>query len=553
MIEAAGLITLIGIVCIIFSKLSERFGIPTLLIFLVLGMVCGSDGLVGLAFANIELTEELSRILLVLIMFYGGFCMNWQAARPVMLPSLLLSSAGTLITAAITASAAFLLMHLNFAQSLLVGAVVSSTDAASVFALLRQKRLNLKDGLASILEFESGSNDPVAYTLALIALILMGADSSVAIPTLITLQIGVGLLAGALVSYITTFVFAHISFGDDGLDALFTAAVAFASFYLAEMLHGNGYLAVYICGIVLGNTRLAHKRDIVHFFDGITRLAQIIIFFLFGLLSFPSRLPEMFFPALMLSAVLMFLARPIAVVCTLAPLKRSCAQMLFVSAAGLRGAASLVFAAMSLAMVTHAGKALSTDLFHLVFWVVLISITLQGSLLAPLARKLKLVDDSQSVMRTFNDYVDEHDLHLIEMSIREDSPFVGRALKEITLPKDSLVLMVKRKGQTLIPQGSLLLKAHDLLVLNLADNQAKESATTEIDLQKHVLSSGHPWINRHVADLQLLPQALIMAIERNGTHIVPDGATKLQTGDCLVYTGTLPNPYTYIVVESSRS
>lgn len=529
---------LVAFACVIMSHASDKFGVPALLIFLGIGIVFGVDGLFGLAFSDFVFTEHLCTVGLIFIMFYGGFGTSWKHARPIAFQATLLSSLGTILTALIVAGACYLLLGLSFIESFLLGAVISSTDAASVFSILRQKRLNLKGGLASLLEVESGSNDPFAYLLTIVGITLMSGEASVGGSILIIIQqIGIGLAAGFGIASLTVFVLKRISFGNDGLDTIFIFAVSLFSYGLPAFLGGNGFLSVYLAGIIIGNSHIAHKIELVHFFDGLTKLSQIAIFFIFGLLAYPSRLSLSLWPALIAALVLTFVARPLAGFITLKPFGRSLKEVAFVSVAGLRGAASLVFAVIATSQLTKEGAPLSFDLFHTIFWVVIFSIALQGSFIAFAAKKLDLVDDSESVMKTFNDYQDEGDFSLIEFEVKRGGNWEGRMLKDLELPRDSLAVLVKRGKESFLPQGTTLLQGGDIIVLNTPGYQ---SAVSDLELTEYSLVGKHPWINRTLAEISLAPHALVVLIKRGDGSVIPNGKQRLQRNDILVVSGNLP-------------
>ena len=541
MITAFILAALVAIICIVASKVSQRFGVSALLIFIFIGMAFGSEGIVGLNFSDYQLTELLCTIGLIVIMFYGGFGTSWKYAKKYATQAGILSSLGTIFTALLVTVAAHFLLGFEFAESFLLGAVISSTDAASVFSILRSHKLNLKDGLAPLLEVESGSNDPFAYMLMIIGITLLSAQVQASqVAGLVASQIIFGVLFGVLVALVTMFLFKHINFGSNGLDSIFILAVAFLAYALPSVVNGNGFLSVYIAGIIIGNSLIANKIELVHFFDGLTQLAQILIFFLFGLLVFPSRLPYTFIPALITFLVMTFIARPLIMTVLLKPFKRNFKEIAFVSAAGLRGAASLVFAVTAISTLSQEGSPISFDLYHTVFWIVLFSIALQGSIIPYAAKFLKLVDDSESVMKTFNDYQEETDFNLIEMEVEEDGPYAGKYLKDVRLPGGALAVVIKRGDTSVIPQGSTLLKAGDTLVLNA---QVKLTSAESIELKELELVNKHPWINHTISDLDLLPHALIVYVKRNDETFIPDGNTRLYNGDTLVLSGEIPqNP-----------
>lgn len=399
-------IAIIIILCIVAEKFSDKFGMPALILFMFIGMLFGSDGILKIQFDNYALTETVCSIALVFIMFYSGFNTKWSAARPVAGPAIALSTVGVVVTAGVTTLLCNLLLALTMQESFLIGAVLSSTDAASVFAILRKKKLNLKDGTASILEVESGSNDPIAYMLTIIAISLMGTSEAGNVGLTILLQIVIGIAVGILVSVFSIKITTKTNIVSDGLDTIFMIAMVLVCYSLAAILKGNAYLSLYICGIILGNSRISNKQTLIPFFDGVTSLAQILVFFLIGLLSFPHQMPRMIPMALLIVMILTFVARPIAVFLIMLPGRCSIRQCLLVSWAGLRGASSSVFAIMAVA----AGITMKQDLFHIVFAVTLFSVAIQGGLLPRVAHRLKMVDDEVDVRKTFNDYQEEKSL-----------------------------------------------------------------------------------------------------------------------------------------------
>jgi potassium/hydrogen antiporter len=290
MIELMIVCGLILLICISSSKILYKFGIPMLLIFIVLGMIFGSDGIVGIYFDNYQLTSIVSSLALVFIMFYGGFGTNWKMARKSAVPSILMSSFGVIITAGLTGLFCHYVLKTSILEGLLIGAVVGSTDAASVFSVLRSQKLNLKGTLAPLLEIESGSNDPIAYMLTIIILTLMSNGGvSLIIPMLIK-QILFGIITGSILARISVYILKRANFEVEGFYTIFVTAIAILSYALSEYIGGNGYLSVYMAGIILGNNRIPHKKSLVHFFDGLSWIMQIGLFFVLGLLAFPSKL-----------------------------------------------------------------------------------------------------------------------------------------------------------------------------------------------------------------------------------------------------------------------
>lgn len=528
----------IALSCIIFSRASNSLGVPALLIFMVLGMLFGSDGIVGLQFSDYSLTENLCTIGLVFIMFYGGFLTSWKAAKPVSVQAGILSSFGTILTALIVAAFVHVVLGFKLIESFLLGAVISSTDAASVFSILQSKQLNLKGGLASLLEVESGSNDPFAYLLTMVGILLMGGAATAGGTALVIIeQLLFGVAGGVLIALIAIYIFRYLSFGDNGLDMIFVLVISLLAYGLPSLVGGNGFLAVYIAGIIVGNSHLSHKIELIHFLDGLTKLSQMVIFFLFGLLAFPSRLPQMFFPALITVLVLTFIARPLAMTLLLKPFGRTMREVAFVSTAGLRGAASLVFAVIAIAHLTQAGTPISFDLYHTVFWVVLFSIAVQGTVIPFVAKKLNLVDDTQSVMKTFTDYEEAGDFNLVEMVVCKGGQWDQKRISEISLAPETLIVLIRRGEENITPQGSTVLRAGDLLVMT---HPSYREMVDDLKLVELPLENKHPWINHLLRDIKITPYALVVMVRRGQENIIPDGSTRLLNGDTLVISGKLP-------------
>lgn len=450
------------ILCVLSNKLLYRFGIPTLLIFLVLGMLFGSDGFGGIEFSDYNLARNICSVGLIFIMFYGGFGTNWYVAKPVVPQSILMSSLGVVITAGLTGLFCWLVLKTTLLEGLLIGSVIGSTDAASVFAILRSRKLNLKGGLASLLEIESGSNDPVAYMLTIAVLTFMQDNGGTPIWLMLIQQIAVGLLIGFVLSKLASFVLHKINFEIQGLYFILVAAIALLAYSASEYLGGNGYLSVYIVGIVIGNSKILHKKSLVAFFDGVSWLMQILLFFTLGLLSFPSRIPSVTLAGVGISLFLIFVARPVATFSILSWFRVPVKQQLFVSWVGLRGAASIVFAIYSMTQ----GVVLENDIFHIVFFVALFSVAVQGTLIPPIAKKLDLVDNNIPVLKTFTDYQDDSDAKLLELAIDENHRWANKSIMDADIPEEILVVMIKRKDDVIVPKGSVVILPGDVLVLS---------------------------------------------------------------------------------------
>lgn len=452
---------LVLLICITSSKILYKFGIPILLIFIVLGMLSGSDGIIGIYFDNYELTSQLCSIGLIFIMFYGGFGTSWEMAKPIAIPSILLSTLGVVITAGLTGFFCFKVFNTSLLEGLLIGSIVASTDAASVFAILRSQKLNLKGSLASILEIESGSNDPFAYMLTVIILGLMGNKGYDTIIPMLLNQVIVGIICAVLLAKLTIYLLRRVHFEIDGFYPIFVMAIAVLSYALSEHFGGNGYLSVYMAGLIIGNSKIPHKKSMFQFFDGISWIMQIMLFFILGLLSFPSKLPSIILEGFAISMFMIFIARPIATFSILSWFKTPLKEQLFVSWVGLRGAASIVFAIYA---VTY-GVPIESDIFHIVFFVALFSVGIQGTLLPLVAKKLDLIDDESQVLKTFNDYREDTSTKLTEVTISDNSKIANKSIMDSNIPQDLLIVMIKRKGEVLIPNGATNILPQDVLVI----------------------------------------------------------------------------------------
>lgn len=512
--------------CIIANRFSNKFGMPALLGFMALGMIFGSDGLFKISFDNYAMTEQFCTVALIFIMFYGGFGTNWKTARPVAVKAGVLSTLGVIATAMLTWLFCHQILHFSYSESFLIGAVLSSTDAASVFSILRSKSLSLKHSTAPLLEIESGSNDPMAYMLTMIALAMISGDSGAPIPVMMLTQILFGASIGVLCAYAGIKALQEGDIVSEGMDTVFVIALALLSYALPTIIGGNGYLSVYLTGIILGNSPISNKVTLVHFFDGITGLAQILIFFLLGLLAFPHRLPEIFLPSLAIAAFLTFVARPAAVFLLMLPFGSSLRQCLLISWSGLRGAASIVFSIMVIAN----GIRLEHDLFHIVFFISMLSVAIQGSLLPLVARKLDMVDNNSDIRKTFNDYQDDSDLTLMRMYIPEGHNWENRLIGEVSFPTGSLALMIKRGNETLIPRGTTRIHAEDTIILSVPAYRSENDGK----LKEIQITLSHPWCGKCIADLDLPEHLLIALIKRRDENLIPQGSTKIYTGDTVV-------------------
>ena len=407
---------------------------------------------------------------------------------------------------------------------LLLGSVVASTDAASVFSVLREHNLSLRGGTDSLLEVESGSNDPVAYMLtAVLATLAAGGDIN--IPALLTKQIILGVGLGLAIGWAAGRLIERAHATAKDAQTIFLFAVAIVAYALPSYLGGNGFLAVYLAGIVLGASDITGKVELAHFFDTLTEMAEMTIFFLLGLLVTPARLPQMLLPGLALMAFMLFVSRPIAVGLLLAPFKTNPRQVALVSWAGLRGAASVVFSLFAVVAGVPGGH----DLFDLVFVIAVSSIVVQGSLLPAVAKKLDMIDAAGDVRRTFNDYRDEDGMSFVKFKVGAGHPFSGRSLADIGSATDMLVVLVLRDGaHPVLPNGDTVIEEGDLLVMAAPTFEERAEVTLrEVTVTPHGRLAGQR--------LRDVPQGkhpfIVVMLKREGQTIIPDGNTLIYAGD----------------------
>lgn len=520
------LAAVICILSVISSRISERIGVPGLLAFIFLGMLFGSDGIVKISFEDYDLMEKASTIALMFIMFYGGFGTNIREARPTLAPAVILSTAGVVVTALITGLFAKLVLKCDIREGMLLGAVVSSTDAASVFGVLRTKKLNLSGGLASVLEIESGSNDPVSYMMTMVLLGLMSNGLDKSPVQMIFAQMIFGVAGGVACGCLAVWILRNLHLSEDNMHYLFLLSVVLVAYVIPAMLGGNGFLSVYIAGIMIGNRKFPRRADLVHFFDGLTKVMQLLLFFFLGLLASPSQFWGLMIPALFIAVFLFLIARPAAVFLLLAPFHFDCRQKVFLSFAGLRGAASIVFAIYTVISDAYT----KNDIFHIVFCIAILSVGIQGTFLPAVARRLGLISEKENVRKTFNDYQKDTDMNLIEVRPEKNHPWIGKTLREIALPDGMLAVMLKRGNRTFIPNGGTAVMEEDTIILSCL-NYVDHS---ELNLHELEITKKHKWCEKQIRELRMPKGQLITLIHRNDDYMIPDGSTRLKAGDLLV-------------------
>lgn len=520
------LVACIIMLCVLAEKFSDKVGMPALIMFMFIGMLFGSDGILKIPFEDFELAENVCSIALIFIMFYGGFNTKWQAAKSVAGKAITLSTLGVVLTAGITAVCCKYMLDFSWLESFLIGSVLSSTDAASVFAILRKNKLNLKDGTASILEVESGSNDPLSYLLTMVSISLLNQGSQNNIFVMIVFQIVFGVMAGVLFAKLTIWILTKTRLVSDGLETIFMIAMVLGCYGVTSIIGGNAYLSVYLCGIMIGNSKIPYKKTLIPFFDGVTSLSQILIFFLLGLLTFPKQMIGFIPKALVIVVILTLIARPITITLLMLPVKCSKEQIGLISWAGLRGASSSVFAIMAVAN----GVSMEQDLFHIVFMVTLFSVGIQGTLLPYVAKRLQMVDENSDVRKTFNDYQEESTFTLMRMFIPKGHNWENRLIRDVSMPTGALSLMIKRGDKTIITKGDTKILAGDSIILNVPTYEPGEAE----ELQETVIDKKHPWCNQEIVNLNLLPNELIVMVLRGSESIIPDGKTRICENDIVV-------------------
>lgn len=518
--------SLVIFICIICGKLSQKFGVPVLFLFILLGMIFGSDGIFKIPFENFHFAEGLCSVALIFIIFYGGFTTKWKEAKSVALQAIVLSSLGVLLTALLTGLFCYYILGFEWLESMLIGAVLSSTDAASVFSVLRSKQLNLKYKTASLLEVESGSNDPWAYTLNVIILTMMSQNmSTMDIVSIVFSQVVFGILFGVLIAYVSTKFFDRFKHQLGQTSSLIMVAIALVSYALPSYFNGNGYISAYLVGIVLGNYDIGDKKGLVHFFDGVVELFQIFVFFLLGLLAFPSQMPSLIIPALSIALFLTFVVRVVVIGGLMKIFKRPLRQILLVSFAGLRGATSIIFAIM----VTISNAYTKNDIFHIVFCIVLFSLLIQGTLLPYVAKKLDMIDENENVLKTFTDYSDEVDIQFLTIKMDENHPWIHQYIKDIVLPPKIKIVMIKQEDKEIIPRGDVQISCHDELILSAFESQTSDDLT----LTEVIIDQSHEWCDEYIKDIKI-SNALIALIKRQTDIIVPQGDVQLLNQDIVV-------------------
>lgn len=468
---------------IVAGKTGYRFGVPALLLFLIVGMLFGSDGL-GLQFHNAKEAQFIGMVALSVILFSGGMDTKFREIKPVMAPGVVLSTIGVLLTALFTGIFIWWLsgmswtnIHLPLTTSLLLAATMSSTDSASVFAILRSQKMNLKHNLRPMLELESGSNDPMAYMLTII-LIQFIQSAGMGIGTMLSsfaVQFIVGGALGYLLGKLAIRKVNMFNIDNQALYPILLLSFVFFTFSVTTLLKGNGYLAVYIAGMIVGNNKITNRKEIYTFMDGLSWLFQIIMFLCLGLLVNPHEMLEVAAVALLIGIFMILVSRPLSVFISLLPFRGiTCKSRLFISWVGLRGAVPIIFATYPVVAEIEE----SNLIFNIVFFITILSLVIQGTTVSFAARLLQL---STPLEKTGNDFgvelPEEIDTDLRDVTITAEMIEKADTLRDMNLPKGTLVMIVKRDDEFLIPNG--ILKLHEGDKLLVISEKPKEAATKE--------------------------------------------------------------------------
>ena len=463
---------------ILAGKASSRFGVPALLLFLTVGMLCGSDGL-GIQFENIQIANNIGTIALCIILFSGGLDTKYVEIRPVVAQGVILATLGVLFTAILTGIVTWWILgmtlpgaNIGLVTALLLAATMASTDSASVFSILRSKGLHLRNNLRPMLELESGSNDPMAYVLviSLIGIIKLDAQPNylIAAGTLV-LQLGIGAALGLVFGKLAVRIINRIKIGNDSLYPILIFTFCIFIFSATYFAKGNGFLAVYMAGLIIGNSKFVHKRSSLNFFDGLAWMAQLLMFLTLGLLVNPHELIPIIIPGLIISFLMIFFTRPLTVFLCLLPFKKMAVRSkVYVSWVGLKGAVPIIFAIYPLVEnVPHARL-----IFNLVFLCTLVSLIVQGTSLPMLARWLHLADNPRKVkkLRDFDiDFSNDIKSVTTEITITAKILENGHQLMNLPLPDNTLAVMIKRADTYFVPTGKTILKEHDKILI-ITDN-----------------------------------------------------------------------------------
>lgn len=458
--------SLLVITAVLSTRATQRFGLPALVLFVAIGMLAGSSGPGGIRFDDYALSLEVGLVALAIILFSGGLDTRMRLFRVSLAPAVSLSTVGVVITMLVVGGAAWLLTPLGLVPSLLLGAVLAPTDAAATFSVLKGRGIPAR--LRGVLETESGTNDPVGIylTMALTTVLVSGQANGLTLVGGVALQLALGGALGYLWGLALVWLLNHVKLNSSGLYPLLAFASGLFAYSATDLLGGNGFLAVYLVGLIVGNRRVSHRRNIISFMEGFAWGAQIVMFLLLGLLVFPDQLPGILPVALLLTLVLILVARPLAVVLCLEPIQRltshhsfSWQEYALLSGAGLKGAVPIILAIFPLLSQVNNGNAI----FNIVFVVVVVSTTVQGLVIGPLAKRLGLLKQEapESPLRIELGGVTPPGSAVLDVFLEPGSRAVGRPLRDLRLSHDVIIAAIYRDGQLITPRGEVVFRAGD--------------------------------------------------------------------------------------------
>ncbi|THV58204.1 potassium/proton antiporter [Flagellimonas alvinocaridis] len=460
--------SLLLLLSIFAGKTSYRFGVPTLLLFLAIGMLAGSDGIGGIHFDDPKIAQFIGIVSLNFILFSGGLDTNWKAVKPILKEGVTLSTLGVLLTALTLGLFVWYITDFTFYESMLLGSIVSSTDAAAVFSILRSKSLALKANLRPTLELESGSNDPMAYvlTIAFLTLVVNQDQSFMSIVPMFFLQMVLGGLSGFAFGKLSKFIINKIKLDFEGLYPVLVIALMFTTFSATDFVGGNGFLAIYICAVYLGNQDLIHKKTILKMYDGLAWLMEIVLFLTLGLLVFPKQVIPFMGIGLLISLFLIMVARPVGVFLSLLPYRMKLRRRFYISWVGLRGAVPIVFATYPLL----AGIDKANMIFNIVFFISVTSILIQGTTLSIVAKWLHVALPEKVKRASPTDLLlaENPKAEMKEILVSPNCFAADKKIVELGFPKNAIIAMIKRDDGYVTPHGSTVIEAWDKLVV-LAD------------------------------------------------------------------------------------
>ena len=463
------MVALVLFLCILAEKFSGRFGLPALILFMGIGMIFGSDGLFRIPFDDYLITDKICSIALCFIMFYGGFNTKWKAAKPVAVKAILLSTLGVAFTATLTGAFCYLVLKFSFADSFLIGAVLSCTDAASVFSVLRKKKVNLKDCTASLLEVESGSNDPTAYMLTVIGMALKSGEQMGNVAFVVFSQVFFGVIIGIGMAALGMLLYQKKDLIPDGLDTIFMIALVLMTFGISDTIGGNEFLSVYLMGIFLGNSSIRGKEVMIPFFDGITGLAQIIIFFLLGLLAFPHKFGDVFVDALIIAIFITLVARPVA--------DEDCDVRKTFNDYKEESAITMM------RMFIPRGHNWENKLISQVSMPTgSLALMIKRGEDTIIPRGDTLIHAEDNIILSVPSFEPEEDDDLEEIFIDSKHKWCGKKIKELKLPNNILIALIKRKEDNIIPSGNTRINEDDIVVTYQTQNSSIENENNKIEI-----------------------------------------------------------------------